>query len=63
MQASINTDYQLMVFYYSRWQECKDTVRSPGAYIVFYQGGPVNHFTHGPYPVSQYSAKSEYNST
>ena len=30
-------------------------------YIVFYQGGPVNHATHVPRPVAQSSAESEYN--
>ena len=30
-------------------------------YIVFYQGGPVNHATHVPGPVAQSSAESEYN--
>ena len=28
---------------------------------MFYQGGPIDHCTHVPGPVSQYSAKSEYN--
>ena len=33
-----------------------DTGRSTGAYIVFYQGGTIDHFTHVPGPVAQYSA-------
>ena len=32
-----------------------------GAYIIFYQGGPIEHGTHVPGPVAQYSAESEYN--
>ena len=28
---------------------------------MFYQGGPIDHFTHVPGPVSKYNAKSEYN--
>ena len=35
--------------------------RSTGAYIIFYQGGPIDHGTHIPVPVSQSSAESEYN--
>ena len=28
---------------------------------MFYQGGPIDHCTHVPVPVSQYSVESEYN--
>ena len=45
------------------WQDCPDIVRITGAYIIFYQGGPIDHGTHVPGPVSQSSAKSEYNAT
>ena len=41
------------------WGKCSDTGRSTGAYIVFYQGGPIDHFTHIPGPVAQSSAESE----
>ena len=40
----------------SSWKDCPDTGRSTGAYIVFYQGGPIYHGTHVPVPVSQSSA-------
>ena len=30
-------------------------------YVVFYQGGPVDHSTHMPGPVALSSAESEYN--
>ena len=60
-QARINNDNQLIVFSDSIWQDCPDIVRSTGEYIVFYQGGPIDHCTHIPGPVAQYSAKSEYN--
>ena len=43
------------------WKDCPDTGRITGAYIVFYQYGPIDHFTHVPGPVSQSSAKSDYN--
>ena len=45
----------------SSWQDCPDTGRSTGEYIIFYQGGTIDHGTHGPGPVAQSSAKSEYN--
>ena len=44
------------------WQDCLDTVRITGAYIIFYQGGPIDHGTHVSGPVAQPSAESEYNS-
>ena len=50
-----------MAFSDSSWQDCPDTVRSTGAYIIFYQGGKIDHGTHAPVPVAQSSAESEYN--
>ena len=50
-----------MVFYDSRWKDFTDTVRSAGAYIMFYQGGSIDHCTHVPGPVSESSSESEYN--
>ena len=43
------------------WQDCPDTGRISGQYIIFYQGGPIDHGTHVPGPVAQYSADIEYN--
>ena len=60
-QANIKTKNHLMAFYDSSWQDCPDTGRSTGAYIIFYQGGPIDHGTHVPGPVAQSSAESEYN--
>ena len=42
-------------------QDCLDSGRSIGAFIIFYQGGPIDHGTHVPGPVAQSSAESEYN--
>ena len=50
-----------MAFSDSSWQDCLDTGRSTGAYILFYQCGPIDHGTHVLGPVTQPSAKSEYN--
>ena len=46
----------------SIWQYCPDTGRSTGAYIIFYQGGPIDHGTHVTVPFAQYSAESDYSS-
>ena len=59
IQASIKTENQLMAFSDSSWQDCPDTGRSKGAYIIFYQGGTIDHGTHVPVPVAQSSAESE----
>ena len=60
-QANIKTKNHLMDFSDSSWQDFSDTGRSTGAYIIFYQGGPVDHGTHVPVPVAQSSVESEYN--
>ena len=60
-QAILKTENHLMAFSDSSWQDCPDTGRITGAYIIFYQVGPIDHGTHVPGPVSQSSAESEYN--
>ena len=55
-QASIKIENHLMDFSDFSWQYCPDTGRSTGAYIILYQGGPIDHGTHVPGPVSQASA-------
>ena len=60
-QANIKTKNHLMAFSDSSWQDCTDTGIIAGAYIIFYQGGPIDHGTLVPGPVSQSSAESEYN--
>ena len=45
----------------SSWQDCPDTFRSTGAYIIFYQGWTIDHGTHVPGPVAQSSEEGEYN--
>ena len=61
IKVRIITEKQLIMFSDLIWQNCKDTDRSIGAYIVFYQGETIYHFTHVPGPVSQYSSENEYN--
>ena len=55
-QASIKTENHTMAFSDSIWKDCPETGRSTGAYIIFYKGGPIDHGTHVPGPVSQPSA-------
>ena len=62
-QASIKTENRLMSFSDYSWQYFSETGRSKGAYIIFYQGGPIDHGTHVPGPVAESSAYSEYNSS
>ena len=50
-----------MAFSDYSWQDCPDTGRITGAYIIFYQGGPIDHVKHVPVTVAQSSAESEYN--
>ena len=49
-----------MDFSDSSWQDCPDTGRITGAYIIFYHGEPMDHCTHVPGPVAQSSEESEY---
>ena len=60
-QASLKTKNHLMNFSDSSQQDCPDTGRSTGAYIIFDKGGPIDHGTHVPGPVAQSSAEIEYN--
>ena len=55
-QSNIKTKNHLMAFSDSSWQDCPDTGRSTGAYIIYYQGGPIDHGTYVPGPVAQSSA-------
>ena len=60
-QASIKTENHLMAFYDSSRKDCPYTGKCTGAYIIFYQGGPIDHGTHVPGPVSLSSSESECN--
>ena len=57
-QANIKTKNHLMDFSEYSWQDCPDTGRSKGEYIIFYQDEPIDHVTHVPGPFSQSSAKA-----
>ena len=55
-QDSIKIENHLIDFSDSSWQDCPDTGRSTGAYVIFYQGGTTDHGTHVPVPVARSSA-------
>ena len=55
-QANIKTKNHLMAFSDSSWKDCLDTGRSTVAYIIFCQGGTIDHGTHVPGLVAQSSA-------
>ena len=58
-QDGIKTENHLMNFSDSIWKDCTETGRSTGSYIIFYQGGPIDHGKLFLGPVSQSSAESE----
>ena len=60
-QDIIKTDNQLLILSDSSFQDFPDTGINKGAYIVFYQGGPIDNCTHFPVTVDKSSADSEYN--
>ena len=55
-QANIKTKNHLMDFSDYSCQDCPDTGRSTGAYIIFYQSGSIDNGTRVPEPVAQSSA-------
>ena len=55
-QASIKTKNKLMYFSDSSWQDCIYTGISTGTYIIFYEGGTIDHITHVAVPFAQSSA-------
>ena len=40
------------------WKDCPETCRITVAYIIFYQGGPIDHDIHVTGPVAQSSSES-----
>ena len=60
-QARIKTEIPLMAFSDYSWQDSPDTGRSTLLYIIFYQGGTIDHGTHVSGPVAKSSAEIEHN--
>ena len=62
LQATGYNKYlELFTFIDSSWQDCPDTSKSTGAYIVYYRGGVIDCASVVPEPVAMSSAKAEYN--
>jgi hypothetical protein len=61
--ASFNgpTDYPLVLCTDASWQDCPDTSRSTGCYMLFAQGGIVDAASFVPNPIALSSAESECN--
>ena len=55
------TDYPLVLCTDASWQDCPDTSRSTGCYMLFAQGGIVDAASFVPNPIALSSAESEYN--
>jgi hypothetical protein len=54
------TDFPIVMFTDSSWQDCPDTSRSTGCYLVFCQGGIVDGASFVPDPIALSSAEAEY---
>jgi hypothetical protein len=58
---NITPSRSLFTFSDSSWDDDFDTSRSTGGYLIFYQGGVVDHSSNMPGPVAMSSAEAEYN--
>jgi hypothetical protein len=54
------TDFPMVMFTDSSWQDCPDTSRSTGCYLLYCQGGLVDAASFVPDPVALSSAEAEY---
>ena len=52
----------LMLFTDSSWQDCLDTGKSTGSYLLYHQCGIIDAGSFVPTPVAMSIAKAEYNS-
>ena len=50
-----------LTYYDSSWQDCPDTGRSTGSFLILHQGGVIDYNSFLPVPVAQSSAEAEYN--
>ena len=62
-QNNVKLDHNMFGMHDSSWQDCPDTGRSTGAYIIFSQGGPVDFATFVPVPIAMSSAEAEINAS
>ena len=54
------TKETVLTFSDSSWNDCIDTGRSTGGYMIFRQSGAVNYGSHLPVPVAMSSGEAEY---
>ena len=60
-ETEADPDCPLALFTDSSWQDCPDTGRSTGCYILYHQGGIIDCGSFVPTPVAMSSAEAEYN--
>ena len=60
-ENDIPPNHPLIAYSDSSWQDCPDTGRSTGGYVLFMQGGVVDAASCLPDPVALSSAEAEYN--
>jgi hypothetical protein len=60
-EAGLPTDYPLTLCTDSSWQDCPDTGRSTGCYLIFCQGGVIDGVSFVPDPVAMSSSEGEFN--
>ena len=51
----------MFTFCDSSWDDDHDTSRSTGGFLIFYQGGVVDHSSNMPDPIAMSSIEAEYN--
>ncbi len=54
------TNFPIVMFTDSSWQDCPDASRSTGCYLIFCQGGIVDSASFVPDPIALSSAEAEY---
>ena len=60
-ENNITPSRNMFTFSDSSWDDDHDTSRSTGGFLIFYQGGIVDHSSNMPDPVAMISAEAEYN--
>jgi hypothetical protein len=58
---NITPKRKMFTFSDSSWDDDHDTSRSTGGYLIFYQGGVIDHSSNLPIPIAMSSAEAEYN--
>ena len=59
-EYNIDSSVPLIAYSDSSWQDCPESGRSTGAYLIFMQGGVIDAASFMPDPVALSSAEAEY---